>query len=395
MMALFNRHRSNDDLGLPDEDTDTDGRPDGIDPPPAPRLADIDWDADVAENARLAIPQPGFPSRPLPFEESAVKLFDADMRECTKWGNRQRALLPSLHETASARRLDLREDCDRLDREIAAAQNDVESQREQLDEQDRRFPQGPGAVDGLLIAGMTLGAGLETITLQPVIGEIFTTQDWKAWCFAAFAVGAIGYSSWQFGGLLHRWLAYEGPVRVRRTLGWKALGFAVFAVLALIAVVAIRLLARNDEVTSWQEAAFGGCLYAAVQGLVQLAAMTHGWRHDNPRVKELANTEAHLTQLRSDREMRDDDLGDATAWAESLNEFHVSAWLTEHRAQLAADYAAADLAYRNDLGQALIAAGHDESASMLLILPLPTFVPPAESDPDDTTEWVNGFMLPL
>lgn len=394
-MAFLQLNRSDDGYGLPDEGPDTDGCPDGIDPPPAPRLADVDWDADVAENARLAIPQPGFPSRPLPFEESAVKLFDADMRECTKWGNRQRTLLPSLHETALARRNELQDDCDRLDREIAATQNDVEAQREQLDEQDSRFPQASGAVDGLLVVGTAVGAFLETVALQPVIGKIFATDDWKAWSFAAFAVGAIGYSSWQFGGLLHRWLAYEGPIRVRRTLGWKAVGFGLFAVLALIAIVAIRILARSDEVTSWQEAAFSGCLYAAVQGLVQLAAMTHGWRHENPRVKELANTEAHLAQLRTDREAREDDLGDATAWAESLNEFQVGTWLTEHRAQLAADYGAADLAYRNDLGQALIDAGHDESASMLLILPLPTFVPPVESDPDDTTEWVNGFMLPL
>ena len=69
--------------------------------------------------------------------------------------------------------------------------------------------------------------------------------------------------------------------------------------------------------------------------------------------------------------------------------------MTEHRAQIAEDYAAADLTYRNELGQALLDAGHDEAADMLLILPLPRFVPPVESDPDDADNWINGFMLPL
>lgn len=394
-MAFFNKNHSDDDFGVPDDSQDPDGRPDGIEPPPVPRLPDIDWQADVTANARLGIPQPGFPARPLPFEEAAVNLFHADMYELSKWGKRQHALLPSLCEMATARRAGLEQECDRLDREIADAEADVERQRDQLVEQDLRFPQVSAAVSGLLVFGITLGAGFETVALQPVIGEVFATHDWKAWGFAALTVGAIGYSSWQFGGLLHRWLCYEGPRRIRRALGWKSVGFGLFAALALVAVVAIRILGRNTDVTSWQEAVFAGGLYAAVQGLMQLAAMTHGWRHQNPRVRELANTETHLTQLRAERESLDDALGDAAAWTESLNEFHVGEWLTDHRAQLAEDYAASDLTYRNELGQALIAAEHQEAADMLLILPLPQFVPPVESDPDDPDDWVNGFVLPL
>jgi hypothetical protein len=394
MAFSFRKNTPDDDFDFPAEQ-DTDGRPNGIEPPPVPRLPDIDWPTDIADNARLGIPQPGFPSRPLPFEESAVNLFNADQRELSKWGKRQRAILPSLYEMAMTRRSTLEQECDSLDRQISETEANIQEQREQLVEQDLKFPHVSGAVDGLLVVGTALGAGLETIALQPVIGEVFATHDWKAWGFAALTVGAIGYSSWQFGGLLHRWLTYEGPSRVRRALGWKSVGFGLFATLALIAVVAVRILGRNSEVTSWQEAAFAGCLYAAVQGLVQLAAMTHGWRHQNPRVRELANTEAHLTQLRVERDTLGDALGDAAAWAESLNEFHVGDWLTDHRAQLAQDYAAADLAYRNELGQALIDAGHDEAADMLLILPLPQFVPLVESDPDDATNWINGFMLPL
>jgi len=393
-MAFFRKTHGDDEFGLPD-DQDTDGRPDGIEPPPVPRLPAIDWPADVAANARLGIPQPGFPSRALPFEEAAVSLFQADMRELSKWGSRQRALLPSLSEMATARRTGLEQESDRLDREIADTEVNIDAQRDQLAEQDLKFPQGSGAVGGLLVFATALGAGLETIALQPVIADVFATHDWKAWAFAGLTVGAIGYSSWQFGGLLHRWLTYEGPSRVRRTLGWTSVGFGLFATLALVAVVAIRILGRNAEVTSLKEAAFAGCLYAAVQGLVQLAAMTHGWRHQNPRVQELINTEAHLAQLRDQREMLGVALGDAAAWAESLNEFHVGDWLTDHRAQLAEDYAAADLTYRNELGHAHIEAGHDEAADMLLILPLPRFVPPVESDPDDATNWINGFILPL
>ena len=394
MAFSFRKNIPDDALDIP-ADQDTDGRPDGIEPPPRPRLDDIDWQTDVAENSRLGIPQPGFPSRPLYIEEQAVFLFSADMREWSKWGKRQRALLPSLSETATTRRTSLEQDCDRVDREIADTEASIDDQRDQLAEQDLRFPRVSAAVDDLLIVGTALGAGLETIALQPVIGDVFATHDWKAWGFAALAVGAIGYSSWQFGGLLHRWLTYEGPHRVRRALGLKAIGFGLFAALALVAVVGVRILGRNVEVTSWKEAAFAGCLYAAVQGLVQLAAMTHGWRHQNPRVRELANTEAHWHQLREERASLSDDLGEASAWAESLNEFQVGEWLTDHRAQLAEDYAAADLAYRNELGQALIDAGHDEAADMLLILPLPRFVPPIESDPDDSANWINGFMLPL
>lgn len=394
-MAFFSKKPSDDDPSLPDDSQDTDGRPDGIEPPPVPRLPDIDWQSDLTENARLGVPRAGFPSRALPFEEATVYLFNADMRELTKWGHRQRAVLPSLYEMATTRRSGLELKCKRLDREITKTEADVETQREQLAEQDLKFPQVSSSVDGLLVVGTALGFGLETIALQPVIGEVFATHDWKAWGFAVLTVGAIGYSSWQFGGLLHRWLSYEGPRRIRRALGWKSIGFGLFAVLALIAVVAIRVLGRNAEVTSWKEAAFAGCLYAAVQGLVQLAAMTHGWRHENPRVRELANTEAHLAHLRNERESLDDTLGEAEAWAQSLNEFHVGDWLTQHRAQISEDYAAADLIYRNELGQALLDAEQDEAADMLLILPLPRFVPPAESDPDDADNWIDGFILPL
>lgn len=392
-MAFFNKNHDDDDADSIAAQ-DADGRPDGIDPPPVPRLPDIDWQGDIAENARLGIPQP-FPSRPLPFEEAAVNLFNADQRELSKWGDRQRAILPSLYEMATTRRSALEQERDRLDLQIAETESNIEEQREQLVEQDLKFPHVSGAINNTLIVGVALGASLETIALQPVIGQVFATDDWKAWGFAALVVGAVGYSSWQFGGLLHRWLTYEGPSRVRRALGWKSIGFGLFATLALVAVVGVRTLVRNTAVTSWQEAAFAGCLYAAVQGLVQLAAMTHGWRHQNPRVQELANTEAHLTQLRADRDTLGDALGDAAAWAESLNEFHVGDWLTHHRAQLAQDYAAADLAYRNELGQALRGAGHDESAYMLLILPLPQFVPLVESNPEDDADWINGFVLPL
>ncbi len=394
-MAIFSRNPSDDDSMLPDDDWGVDGLPDGVETPPVPRLPDIDWQTDVTENARLGIPGPGFPSRPLPFEEAAVNLFNADMRELTKWGTRQRTVLAALHEMASTRCNGLERERNRVDGEIADAEAAVVAQRDQLSEQELKYPRLSGAVNGSLVVGTALAAGLETIALQPVIGAVFATQDWKAWGFAGLAVGAIGYSSWQFGGLLHRWLAYEGPRRIRRALGLKALGFGTFAVLSLVGVVGIRLLGRNDRVTSIGEAIFAGFLYAAVQGLVQLAAMTHGWRHENPRVRELANTEAQLAQLRLDRDAVDDARGDAETWAESLDEFHVGDWLTEHRAQIAEDYAAAVHHYRNKLGQALIDNGHDESADVLHILPLPKFVPPIESDPDDSRDWVNGFILPL
>lgn len=393
-MALFSK-KPRDDDGSPDDLRGADGLPDGVETPPVPRLPDIDWQTDVTENARLGIPGPGFPSRALEIEEAAVNLFNADMRELTKWGNRQRAVLPALHEMASTRRNGLELECNGVDGEIASAEAAVVAQREQLAEQELKYPRASGAVNGSLVVGTALAAGLEMIALQPVIGAVFATQDWKAWGFAALAVGGIGYSSWQFGGLLHRWLAYEGPRRIRRALGLKALGFGIFAGLALVAVVGIRLLGRNDQVTSVGEAVFAGFLYAAVQGLVQLTAMTHGWRHENPRVRELANTEAHLAQLRQDREALDDARGEAETWAESLNEFHVGEWLTQHRAQIAEDYAAAVHIYRNELGQALIGSGHGEAADVLLILPLPKFVPPIESDPDDDGDWVNGFILPL
>ena len=168
------------------------------------------------------------------------------------------------------------------------------TQREQLAEQDLKFPQVSGPVDGLLVVGDRARCGLETIALQPVIGEVFATHDWKAWGFAALTVGAIGYSSWQFGGLLHRWLTYEGPQSRAARPRVEVVGFGLFASVGSSPSSRSAILGRNAEVTSWKEAAFAGCLYAAVQGLVQLAAMTHGWRHENPRVRELANTEAQL-----------------------------------------------------------------------------------------------------
>lgn len=392
--AFKNKH--SEDHESPVDLQSADGLPDGVEPPPVPRLVDLDWHPDLIENARLGIPRPGCPSRPLPFEEAAANAFNADMHELSKWAQRQRAVLPSLHEMATTRCDSLDLELDRLDAEIADTEADVAAQRDQLAEQYLKFPWLSGTINGPLIVGTSLVAGLETVALQPVVGEVFATADWKAWAFSALAVGSIGYSSWRFGGVLHQWLAYEGPPRIRRALGWKAAGFGAFAGLALVAVVGIRLLGSHQQVTSATEALFAGFLYAAVQGLVQLAAITHGWRHDDPRVRELANTEAHLAQLRLDRDAVADARGETHIWAESLDGFTVSTWLTEHRAQLAADYAAASLSeYRNPLEQALRDAGHEESADMLLILPLPKFVPPIDSDPDDDGDWVTGFMLPL
>lgn len=132
-----------------------------------------------------------------------------------------------------------------------------------------------------------LGAGLETVALQLVIGEVFATDDWKAWSFAALTVGAIGLSSWQCGGLLHRWHTYEGPSRGRRALGWKALGFGLFATLALVAVSAIRILGRNADVTSLNEAA-----------LSQRSKVSFSWPHD-PRVATREPSRSGARQHRS------------------------------------------------------------------------------------------------
>lgn len=394
MIGFFSKD-SGDDPDRHDDNESSDGLPYGIELPPTPRLPDINWLDDIAENARLGIPQPGFPARPLPFEEAAISLFNADMRELSKWRDQQRALLPSLYETATARRTSLEQEREVLDRKIVDTEKSIDAQRDELAEQDLKYPHASGPVNGALVLGVAVGAGLETIALQPMIGLVFATDDWKAWTTAAGVVVVIGGASWAFGGLLHRYLTYEGPVRVRHALACASIGFGLFAALALVGITAVRVLGRNADVTSLWEGVANACLLAAVQGLVQLAAMTHGWRHENPRVRELANTETHLGQLRAERDSIENAVGDTCVWADSLNEFHVGDWLTNHRAQLADDYAADDLIYRNELAQALIGAGHDEAADILHILPLPKFVPPVETDAEDDDEWVHGFMLPL
>ncbi len=53
------------------------------------------------------------------------------------------------------------------------------------------------------------------------------------------------------------------------------------------------------------------------------------------------------------------------------------------------------LDYRTALGQAHLEAGNNDAYAVLLVLPLPKFVPPAEADPDDPNVWINGFVLAL
>jgi hypothetical protein len=394
-MGFFRKNSNDSTNDIDDYEPTADGLPAGIEPAPSPRLPEIEWDEDVTKNAQLGIPQLGYPARALPFEEMTERLFNADMREHTKWLDRQRGLLPSLLEMASTRRAQLGHQCALLAAKIAAVEADISAQRDQLADPDRKFPQPAAKVSTGIAVVTTAGAVLETFALQPMIGQIVRLNNERAFGLAAFAVGSVGCAGWLLGGVLHRWAAYEGPRRLRRLQGSAALGLGLLSISALVAVVGVRILGRNEQLST-SAAVMTALLYAAMQGGVQLGAILHGWWHSNPRVRQLANTTAHLEDLTVDLRELEDARENADLWAESLADFQLGAWMTEHRAQLAEDYAAADFDYRNNLSQALIEAGHDDAVAMLHILPLPKFVPPVEIDPSDPLNWLTGgFLLPL
>ncbi|WP_235530616.1 hypothetical protein [Phycicoccus sp. Root563] len=398
------RPGDDDEFDGPFEDALLEGLPDGLEPPPTSGLEDLEWQAEVDGCARLGIPRPGGPVRELAFERGVVGRFVAHMHDLDKWAARQRALLLAVRVDAAARCSHLEQEGRRLDVDVATTESDLEAQREQLADRADRFASGNGVVDKRLVMGIVCLAGVEVLVLTPLIGVLMGDNVVTASAFACLVVGVVGYGSWQLGCLLHRWLAYEGPPRLRRALGLTALALGVLAVTALAAVVLARLVGLGDlakaeadaPVLSAQDTVVSALVFLAVQGLVQLISGIHGYRHGNPRLRELAGTQAYLSRVRTERDEVVEQLGEMQTWAETLDEFRVGEWLTRHRSAIAACYEARDHLFRSDLEKALVHAGQHASADMLLILPIPRFVPPVDHDDDDALGgWRNGFLLRL
>ena len=391
-MAFFNRNHDDDDLGTEAGGPNTDGLPDGVDRPPVPPLPGEDLHATIERNVRSGIPGSGHPSRPLAEEEAAVHLFNAFMWELTNWAARTRIIIPALIDAAAERRNLAESDFARVTRKIEETEADIEAQRDQMVDRELRFPLLVTAVNGLLIAFAVALGYVEVLGLKPVIGQVVGMGPKSAWYSAVGVVGLSVLAAWELGSRLHKWVTYEGPARVRKTYGWWVALLGVAELFVLAGIIYMRLQLHSENVTSPLS---GAIIYVGVQALAILTAAGHGWRLNNPRTQELAHSEAHLKQLQQERNDREDDLTEARIWAESLGEFRVGDWLSQHRAQIAEDFARDVLEYRAELGQSHLEAGNDEAYTILLILPLPKFVPPVDTDPDDPGDWINGFMLPL
>lgn len=369
------------------------GLPAGLDPPPAQQ--DIDWEGEIPEMARLSVPRPGHPARCTDAEGAAELMFMGDMHEVTKWGRHQRTLIPSLLEIAGTQRTTLDAALRKCEREITVTEDDLDAQRDQMSDQDLKFP-GVARHGSALAATGTVGFGtLEIFTLKPMIGAVIGQDDFTAGAMSGLVVTGICAAMWGLGWSLHRGVTYEGPARIRRLYLAVAIGLGLVGVCALAAIVGIRVTGSDDGMGVVSHS-LGGLLYGAVQASVQFLAATHGWMVGNPRVRQLKVTERHLGELQTERDSLEARLGDVETWVESLTEFDISAWMTSHRARIAADYGASNRDFRHQLGLALLSEGHDESADTLHLLPLPQFVPPAEvNDDDEPGGWLTGWIQPL
>ena len=239
---------------------------------------------------------------------------------------------------------------------------------------------------------------------------VFQVPDPYAWMMAGGIVGVTTASAWGAGATLHRWLLHEGPDRVRRALGWMTLFFVTVALVGTVSTASMRFLSADSRIGEGA-AASSAATYFAVQAGAVLASMLHAWRRaadaeaaarkiedleaDDPRVRELRALEGELGFLEGEREEAREVESEESLVAQALAEFDLGAWLARHRSALALEYRAADLEkYRHPLGQALAEAGHDLSVMTLQVLPLPSYVPPVEVDPDEV-DWVSGFVVTL
>ena len=372
------------------------GLPDGLAPLPPSRLADqvASWSADVPRSAALAMPGPAPPPRPLPLEEAAAHAFSADMEDLGKWARAAAPRLRALTEDAERRRLDAAEDVRKLEEEMEQREKELSVLRDQLTDQDRRFPAPGGVGQVAMLGGCVALAAVEVAALVPVVGVVFQVPDPYAWMMAGGIVGVTTASAWGAGATLHRWLLHEGPDRVRRALGWMTLFFVTVALVGTVSTASMRFLSADSRIGEGA-AASSAATYFAVQAGAVLASMLHAWWHNDPRVRELRALEGELGFLEGEREEAREVESEESLVAQALAEFDLGAWLARHRSALALEYRAADLEkYRHPLGQALAEAGHDLSVMTLQVLPLPSYVPPVEVDPDEV-DWVSGFVVTL
>jgi hypothetical protein len=372
------------------------GLPVGLDPLPPSRLADqiASWSADVPRSAALAMPGAGHPARPMAPEEAAAHAFAADIEDLSKWARTTAPRLRALTDDAERRRSDAAEDVRKLDEEIEQRETELAQLRDQLTDQDRRFPAPAGPKQVAILVACVVLAAVEVSALVPVVGIVFQVADPYAWMMAGGIVGVTTGSAWGAGATLHRWLLHEGPDRVRRAIGWMALLFVAIALVGTVGTVAMRYLSADSRIGEGA-AASSAATYFAVQAGAVLTSMLHAWWHNDPRVRELRALEAELGFLEGIREGARATESEESLLAQGLAEFDLNAWLARHRSALALEYRSANLEkYRHPLGQALAEAGHDLSVMTLQVLPLPSYVPPVEVDPDEV-DWISGFVVTL
>lgn len=370
------------------------GLPFGIEPPPPSRRLEIDWAREADECAQCGIPQGSAPLRPLYIEEAAQRLFEADNHDFSKWASSQAGKRDSLRDSASE--LFARREAERveLSRQMDDCSADIAVQRDQLVDQDLKYPRtAAGIKAGAIVATVLLGA-LEVFLLQPVVGQVFDVSEPKAWGMAAVIAAGIAALSTFLGTTLHRSLMSEGPARIRRPYVAGAAIAAVFSVAVLVGLTGIRILARSNELTSASSPIMIGLTFAAVQGAFQLGGIAHGWWRHNPRVRQLAASEVHHEQLSDEFETCDEACQEAASWKSSLDDWDHRQWIADHRASLASDYTADVLTFRGDLQAAHLTRKNLEAVEKLDLLPMPVFVPPVETDLD-AGDWLTGFVLPL
>lgn len=384
----------------PDDDFvalfDLDGLPRDVEPPPLETQEEVPWDADVELYTSIGSPAPGHPHRCLGTESQAVEGHDDDQLAVTKWLRRTAAVLPALLESWTTHRQNLQQVRAEAVTERNGLVTMIDDLRDQLAEPDQKYS-GSSVVGTALTRFLTFFlAGVETLALYPVLGQVLAVSGAAAMASSLMSVVLGIGAGWGVGALLHRGLLYEGPTRVRRTHFALATMLTAAGGAILVGIIAVRVMVSDPRFTSHEDAVMTAVLWAGIQLTAQVLAFWDGWRRNNPRVNEIVAAEGRLEACEDTIDAIDAEQQIVDEEVELLTQFSLLAWVADHRTQIAKRYTERTHQFRKELGASLIATGHDEAADLLLILPMPAFIPPVDTDWNDPgDDWLHGFVLPL
>jgi hypothetical protein len=387
--------RSGNDDDDVEYDPTMDGLPHAFEQPPHDHLDEVAelLDEDVLIGSPLGFPETGHPLRPMHIEEAVVLIHDEVQSDFGRWGRRQEGRQQALVIEAEQRIAEINRQHEVLHDEVAQRKTELSQQQDQLSDPDLALPSRTRTLarDAAPVAVLAV-VTMEVFALRPIVGQVIRLSNPQSWFLTTVAVSVIMASSYLSGAVLHRWLTYEGPRRIRHAHLVTAAILLVLGLGSLAGVVDIRMQMLSQGNTTWSAA----LLYIAMQGGVQVGAAVHGWWQHNPRVRQIRAIEQRIAELEQAGEDLTDRITELSDWEETLVQFQMTDWLTSRRAALADRYAATILQIsRNTRRHELSRLGHHDAVNTVQMLPMPKFIPPVDSGSDDDDDWLSGPLLTL